>query len=153
MREKNSPAVGLLMIGIAAIFLAGFFLLVVFGAQSYRNTVKSQNDNMTTRALQSYLSTAVKGSDRDGTVSVREDDTVGTELVIGDGSGYAIHIFHYNGQLMEDYAGENGSPSPERAQTIAQTDSFSVVLDGALLIVETDAGRALIHLRSGGDEK
>ena len=43
MRERRGISAGLLMIGIAAIFLAGFFLLVIFGAQSYRGTVVSQS--------------------------------------------------------------------------------------------------------------
>ena len=51
MKEDNRSPLGLYTIGIAALFLAGFFLLVVFGAQSYRNTVAGQNGNMRSRAL------------------------------------------------------------------------------------------------------
>ena len=57
-REGTSP-LGLYTIGIAALFLAGFFLLVVFGAQSYRDTVGGQNRNGEARAELAYLAAAV----------------------------------------------------------------------------------------------
>ena len=72
MKREGSSPLGLYTIGIAALFLAGFFLLVVFGAGSYRNTVSAQNDNMASRALLSYLSTTVKGHDSAGAVRVEE---------------------------------------------------------------------------------
>ena len=46
MKKEHRSPIGLYTIGVAALFLAGFFLLVVFGAQSYRNTVAGQNGNM-----------------------------------------------------------------------------------------------------------
>ena len=57
MNKKGSSPFGHYMIGIAALFLAGFFLLVVFGAQSYRDTVSGQQDSMSARALSAYLAT------------------------------------------------------------------------------------------------
>ena len=55
MGEKGRFDLGLNMIGIAALFLAGFFLLVIFGAQSYRGTVAGRSGNMDDRALLAYL--------------------------------------------------------------------------------------------------
>ena len=73
MRKEHHSPIGFYTIGVAALFLAGFFLLVVFGAQSYRNTVAGQNGNMQSRALLSYLSTTVKACDAAGAVSLTED--------------------------------------------------------------------------------
>ncbi len=149
-RESGQSSLGLLMIGMAAIFLAGFFLLVVFGAQSYRNTVAGQDLNNNARALQSYLSTAVRGSDRQNAVSVRTEGTYAPVLVIADGdSGYAVHIYRHEGRLLEDYAPLAAEPSPERSQFIGETALFEVKEAGGLLEVRTDAGRVLVHLRSG----
>ena len=39
MNTSRSSPLGLYVIGIAALFLAGFLMLVIFGAQTYRNTV------------------------------------------------------------------------------------------------------------------
>ena len=119
VKKNNSSPLGLYTIGIAALFLAGFFLLVVFGAQSYRNTVAEQNGNMHTRALLSYLATTVKGYDSRGAVSVREDPAAGKVLWLEDGdSGYAVRIYRRDGMLLEDYAADSLELRPEDAQTI-----------------------------------
>ena len=153
MRERNGSAVGLLMIGIAAVFLAGFLLLVIFGAQSYKAAVAGKDANMSRRALQSYLSTAIKGFDREGAVTIENRES-GDVLVISDGSGYAIHIYCSGGELLEDYAPVGAELSAERAQVIGRTDSFSAVRgDDGTIYLYTDAGRVLLRLRSGGDEK
>jgi len=152
MREKHASGLGLAMIGIAAIFLAGFFLLVVFGAQSYRGTVSGRGDNMDVRALEAYLPTVVKGSDRAGAITLRRDPALGDVLVIADGdSGYATHLYRYDGALMEDYARLGSELSPERAQRIAATQRFEVILTAKLIEIRTDAGRVLIRPRSGGE--
>ena len=81
-------------IAVVGLFLAGFFLLVVFGAQSYRSTVGGQNRNMQSRALLSYLSTTVKGYDAEGAVRIDEDGEVGKVLILREGrSGYALRIY------------------------------------------------------------
>ena len=152
MREKHTSGLGLAMIGIAAIFLAGFFLLVVFGAQSYRGTVSGRGDNMDVRALEAYLPTVVMGSDRAGAITLRRDPALGDVLVIADGdSGYATHLYCFDGALMEDYTAIGEELSPERAQRIAATRRFELRLTEGLIEVYTDAGRVLIHPRSGGE--
>lgn len=150
MRRENGSLLGLYTIGIAMLFLAGFFMLVVFGAQSYRNTVAVQNDNMESRAMLSYLSTTIKGYDSSDAVLLR-DTPYGQMLVIADGdSGYGLKIYCYEGNLIEEYTSLAAELSPERAQTIGQTDLFRVEIDDDLVRVETDAGRVMVRLRSEG---
>ena len=151
MKEQKSSPIGFYTIGIAALFLAGFFLLVVFGAQSYRNTVAGQNDNMQSRALLSYLSTTVKAYDAAGAVSFSEDPEVGQVLALADGSsGYALRIYHKDGILLEDYAAADAGLRPEEAQKLGETAHFEAEkLSDNLLKLGTDAGSVLLHLRSG----
>ena len=152
MQEKHSSGLGLAMIGMAAIFLAGFFLLVVFGAQSYRNTASGREENMDTRDLLAYLATVAKANDRAGAITLRSDEKMGDVLVIADGdSGYAAHLYCYDGALLEDYTRLGGELSAERAEKIAATGRFSVSFSDGLIEVVTDAGRVLIHPRSGGE--
>lgn len=149
MKQTKSSPVGLYTIGIAALFLAGFLLLVVFGAQSYRKTVSGQSENMQNRLLLSYIATSAKYNDTSGSLSVGEGPE-GQALIISDGdSGYALRIYRYNGALMEDFASEKSPLSPESATKIGQTEIFRIetVSDG-VLSVETDAGRVLISPRS-----
>ena len=151
MKHEGRNPLGLYTIGIAALFLAGFFLLVVFGAQSYRNTVADQEQNDGTRAQLAYLAAAVKGCDAAGAVHLVEKDD-GQMLVLEDGeSGYALRIYRLGDRLLEDYGQADSALNPEEAQTIGQTSVFAVDTPAAgLLRVTTDAGQVLLHLRSGG---
>ena len=151
MKREGSSPLGLYTIGIAALFLAGFFLLVVFGAGSYRNTVSGQNDNMDSRALLSYLATTVKGHDSAGALSVLEG-AEGSILVLADGdTGYALRIYRSGGILMEDYAPLDAELRPGEAQSIGATALFTVERQGSdLLRLTIDAGQILLRLRSGG---
>ena len=153
MRKEQHSPVGFYTIGVAALFLAGFFLLVVFGAQSYRNTADGQNGNMQSRALLSYLSTTVKAYDAAEAISLTEDPEVGRVMVLADGnSGYAVRIYHRDGILLEDYAAADTALRPEEAQQIGETRQFEAeMLPGNVLKLKTDAGSVLLHLRSGGD--
>ena len=148
-KEERSP-LGLYTIGIAALFLAGFFLLVFFGAQTYRATVTSQTGNNQTRSLLSYLATCVSGYDTAGSVSVYESE-YGTVLSVRDGdTGYGLRIYRYQDALVEEYAAVDAPLSPERAQVIGETKLFRVTtLSPDLLQAETDAGRVLLRLRTG----
>lgn len=150
MKQSERSPLGLYTIGIAALFLAGFFLLVLFGAQTYRNAVRSQNGNYQSRSLLAYLSTCVKSGDTDGGVRVRQSDS-GPVLVVTDGdSGYALRIYQSDGKLMEEYAPVDAELHPESAQTIGRTRVFSVEERSGMLLVTTDGGRVLLDLRSEG---
>ena len=149
MRQTDKSPLGFYTIGIAALFLAGFFLLVVFGAKSYRDTADGQSHNMQSRALLSYLATSVKTNDNRGAVSV-EDTAEGTVLVISDGdTGFALRIYCHEGFLVEDYAAQSSPLRPKNGQKIGQTAQFSVeTLPGGVLRMTTAAGQVLLHLRS-----
>lgn len=151
MKRGGSTALGLYTMGIAALFLAGFLLLVIFGAQTYRDAVAVQADNNETRAVLSYLSTCIKSNDRSGNVYVR-DDGDGPILTIADGSGYALHIFQSGGRLFEEYSAADKRPSPESAEMLGETDLFDIEVPAEnTLRIATDEGSILLHLRSGED--
>ena len=148
--DQKNP-LGLYSIGIAALFLLGFFLLVIFGAQNYRGAVAAQHRNNDSRVLLSYVSTCIKGSDQTGCVRIREENGSTVLEIADEESGYASRLYLTGGNLVEDYS-ETGSPlDPDNAQIIGQTSVFTVeqVTEG-LLAVTTDAGRSLICLRSEG---
>ncbi len=137
-------------IAIVGLFLAGFFLLVVFGAKSYSASAVMQNDHMEMRALSAYIATSIKGSDSTGAVQIEQ----GPVLVIADGdTGYAKRIYQSAGNLVEDYARADSALRPDQAMVIAPTAAFNVEQPAAnRLVVTTDEGRTLITLRSEGGE-
>lgn len=149
-RSSESSPLGFYTIGIAALFLAGFLLLVVFGAQSYRDTVALQDGNMQTRAILSYLATTVRANDTAGSVTVRDGED-GQVLVVEDGgSGYALRIYRRDGRLLEDFAALDAELDPEKAEVIGATETFDIEqLPGGVLRVDTDEGSVLLHVRSG----
>ncbi len=150
MKSAKGPSIGLFTIGIAALFLIGFLLLVIFGAQTYRNTVGSQNRNNEARATLSYLSAVAKAGDVSGSVSVREIPE-GQMLVIRDGSGYAQRIYCKDGMLLEDYGPKDREISDKHAQLIGKTDRFEIEeRENGVLVVTTDAGESILYFRSEG---
>lgn len=150
MKKENSSYSGFYVFGIAFLFLAGFLLLVIFGAQSYQHTVLGQNGNMDSRAILSYISTTVKGYDTENAVSVAETQ-YGPALSIKDGStGYALKIYNFNGNITEEYISETSELSPENGHIIGKSDIFEISLEGNSLRVGTDSGTVLLKLRSGG---
>ena len=150
MRRSDSP-LGLYTIGIAAVFLAGFFLLVVLGARGYRTTVLGQTGNNDSRALLSYLATAVCAADERGTVRIVQS-AAGTELCLDDGdTGFTRRIYLADGMLREEYAPVDAARGETEAYPIGPTARFDVETpDGATLRIFTDAGEVLLHLRSEG---
>ena len=153
MKKSGHGGLGLYTIGIAALFLAGFFLLVVFGAQIYQNTVSGQSENNRSRALLSYLATTVKAYDAKNALSVEEDAEYGKILVLREGSsGYALRIFQADGFLVEEYARLDSPLNPEDAQVLGETVRFEPTIKGGLLTVHCDAGKVLLHLRTETEE-
>ena len=140
---------GIYTMAVAGVFLAGFFLTVVFGAQTYREIAEGQSRNNEARALLSYISTCVRMNDTPGAVRVSREEGEPV-LVIADGqSGYAIRIYRYGDSLVEDYGEADGALYPDMAQVIGETEEFrSEGLEDCAYAVVTDAGRVLFGLRS-----
>jgi len=154
MKKSYSSPLGLYVIGIAALFLAGFLMLVIFGAQTYRHTVGVQNGNNHTRATLSYVTAAVRAADTAGGVRVEEavldDGTVTQVLSLADGdTGYVLRIYLHEGSLMEEYARAEAPLTPSASNVIGETGLFEVEKDGPVLRVRTDEGSVLVHLRAG----
>lgn len=149
--KRDSGSSGIYTMVVAGLFLAGFFLAVVFGARTYRDIVAGQTRNNQDRALLSYISTCVRLNDTAGAVSISEVDGIQV-LSIADGdTGYALRIYRYGDCLVEDYGEADAELYPTAAQTIGETDVFRVdeLGEGAYAVV-TDAGRVLFSLRSKG---
>ena len=148
MRREGSLS-GIQTMAVAGVFLAGFFLTVIFGAQTYREIADGQNRNNEARALLSYISTCVRMNDTAGAVSVSQVEGEPV-LVIADGqSGYAIRIYRYGDSLVEDYGEAAGALYPDMAQVIGETEEFRIEeLGDQTYAVITDAGRVLFGLRS-----
>lgn len=154
MKRKGSSAMGFYMMGVACLFLAVFFLTIVFGAKTYRDIVAGQTGNNQKRALLSYISTCVRSGDMEGAVTFsREDDR--PVLIIADGhTGYGIHIYQDGENLVEDYGRLEDSLNPRMAHVIGRTEVFAVEEAAAgTYIVTTDEGKVFFRTRCGEGKK
>lgn len=154
MKQKERSGLGYYTIGIAALFLAGFLLLVILGATSYRNTVDSQNGNQETRSVISYISTAVKSNDAKGSVSVKNGEYGIFLEILSEDSGYARRIYVKDGKLLEDFSKKTNSLNPDSAQIIGDCDRLEInEIEKDLYEVTTDKGTVVFSLRSGGGDE
>ena len=159
MREKTSP-LGYYTIGIAALFMVGFLLLIIFSSHVYRDTVTAQEGNSQTRALRSYLVTCTQTAASEDIIL--KEGAEGTRLLIRDaGTAYGQQIFLHDGMLMESYGRLDAEEDPASAEPIARTEVFEVEpLSEDVYAVTTDAGRTILHLEhlaaadgAGGDDQ
>lgn len=154
-RDNKSP-VAYITMGIAGFFLAGFFMLVVFGAQTYRGIVEGQTRNNHARELLGYLATCAKANDSEDSIAVlAEADGMGPVLVFADGdSGYALRIYRHEGALVEDYGQLESDLNPGLAMVIGETEVFlAEEISEDTFKVTTDAGSVVFHARSGSSEE
>lgn len=151
MRSGKSSSLGYYTIAVAALFLTGFLLLVIFGAGSFQTVLSAQRQNVKTRSVLSYLATSVKNNDASGSVSVREEET-GPVLVIADGaSGYAQRIYRIGDDLVEDLAPLSSPLSPDNAEIIGPAGRFEIAFPmPGLLEISTDEGTVLVRIHSEG---
>ena len=149
MKSEGRNHMAIYTMAIVGLFLAGFFMLVVFGSQAYRGTVNTQDDNRESRAVLAYISTSIKDNDTEGAVKLM-DSQDGKILVISDGdTGYALRIYAMDGKVVEDFGKEDGPLDPDNAQVIGETGTFSLDMpEKDVLKVETDEGGLFVKLRS-----
>lgn len=150
MKRRSSP-VPFFTLGIAGLFLLGFFVLIVFGAGIYREAVESENRNNGERALLSYLSTCARTNDAAGAVRVLKEDGTMALAVADETSEYAVRIYRHEGKLVEDYGRLSAPLDPKNASVIGETETFEIEekTPGAFW-VHTDAGTVIFRVRSEG---
>ena len=149
MKYRTNSPLGLYTTAIAALFLAVFLLLVLFGARTYQGAAARQAANNEARAVLSYLSTCVKSGDSAGSIAV-EHGAHGPVLIVGEDTGYALHIYQQDGQLLEEYAAAGSALRPENATILGRTETFLLESPTEhLLRITTDEGAVLLYVKCG----
>lgn len=152
MRRDSRSMVGFYTIGIVALFLAGFMMLLVYGANTYRDTVRNQNMNNESRSVLAWLQSSVQ-SHGEADIRVEQDEEFGTVLVIPErGTDYGQRIYQYEEELVNDYSRLDRELRPEAAQVLGPARVFEIQEEeGGLIRIRTEAGEVLMHPgRKGG---
>lgn len=152
MKNQRPDMTGFCTLGIYALLLAGFLLLVLFGAGTYQKTVKSQRENEDRRAVLSYLSMTLRNHDHAQAVTV-EPGPEGDVLVLTDWAGddaYTTRIYQSEGVLLEEFSKSGAALGQGEIQSIGWCGQFEIEqTDDRNLRLRVEDSSVLIHLRSG----
>ena len=145
--------------------------LVTMGAQIYRNTVESAEENSNSRVMTAVVRSAVWAEDG-GEVRIERFDDLGVTAlcIVNDFNGEKYYKRLYcavdpdpldgepRSYLWESYTSEETEFSVESGETLCELNAFVPSIEGSILKAElegTDGTKSTIriHLRAGGAEQ
>lgn len=151
MKQRGMQSSQIYALALFGLVLFTLLSLVSVGTNVYRVTQLQKNADSDKRGALSYLVTQVRAADMQGGVQVDQNEAGAVLILSENGGEYATRIYLSDGWLMEDYSAADAALSPQTAQPIAATDTFSAEWEADnLLRVTTVQGSALVALRSGG---
>lgn len=149
MKKRSLDMTTVYTLGVFALLLAGFLLLVLLGAGTYGHVAESRERNNDQRAVLSYLSISVRNHDHENAVSVERGEEGDVLLLTNQAGGetYVTRIYLSHGELVEE-VGRAGAEMGQQ-QTIGACARFEIeVLSRQCFRVRTDRGSVLLRLRS-----
>ncbi|MBR1820921.1 MAG: DUF4860 domain-containing protein [Clostridia bacterium] len=130
------------MQGVFVFVLLGLFavmstLMVLLGAQMYRNTVEHASANNEGRVLSAYVRSMIRAEDAADAVAIEDYDGVKAlalhETI--DDEEYVTWLYSYDGQLYEQFTGADRDFAPQSGTAICPAASFEPAIEGGLLTV------------------
>ena len=107
-----------------------------------------QEDNNNTRALLSYVITAVKANET-GAVTIEERDGMPVLVITDTAIGYEQQIYQADGKVYEADGKTGMHPDPSEALEIGESQLFELSwLKENLLQIRTDKGNSYVHIRN-----
>ena len=130
------------MQGVFVFVLLGLFavmstLMVLLGAQMYRNTVDHSTANNEDRVLSAYVRSMIRAEDTSGAMEIGEYNGVKALAMREDldGETYVTWLYLYEGQLRELFTDVGYGFNPDSGVVVAPANSFEPSLEGGLLTV------------------
>ncbi len=135
------------MQGVFVFVLLGLFavmstLMVLLGAQMYRNTVDHATENNEGRVLGAYVRSMIRAEDSAGDVAIEDHDGVNTLALYEqiDDERYVTWLYCYNGQMYEQFTGADRQFKPLSGTVICPAKTFAPALNDNLLTVNVVDG-------------
>ena len=136
------------MQGVFVFVLLGLFavmstLMVLLGAQMYRNTVDRSTANNEDRVLGAYVRSMIRAEDTRDAMAVGEYDGVKTLAMREDldGEPYVTWLYCYDDQMYEYFTSDDGTFNPESGTAICPAQRFEPSLENGLLTVDMINGK------------
>ena len=131
------------MQGVFVFVLLGLFavmstLMVLLGAQMYRNTVDHTDRNNEDRVLDAYVRSMIRAGDVAGSVKIENHDGIKALAMYDDEDGdeYVTWLYCYDDHLYEQYTSRNDDFVAASGTAICPAKAFAPRLDGELLTVQ-----------------
>ena len=136
------------MQGAFVFVLLGLFavmstLMVLLGAQMYRNTVDHATANNQGRVLSAYVRSMVRAEDAAQSVSIEEHDGIKALALREslDSGDFVTMLYCYEDELYEWYTSVGYDFTPQSGTAICPAFSFEPRLEGGLLTVDMTDGK------------
>ena len=142
-RTINHSMQGVFVFVLLGMFAVMSTLMVLLGAQMYRNTVDHSARNNEGRVMAAYVRSMVRAEDADKAVSV-EDQNGLTTLALReelDGEPYVTWLYCHEGQLYEQFTSEGDDFDPADGTAICPATRFEPTLTDNLLTVDMTDGK------------
>lgn len=138
----------LFVLALFGVFAASALMLVTLGANIYKQTVASMDNNFTERTVYSYITEKIRQNDTFDAVTAGELDGVPALILTErtDNQEYCTYLYYYDGYLKELYVRKGtfaGNNILSAGQNIIALSSFNVKAsaDGFIkLILDTGSG-------------
>lgn len=132
------------------VFVVVDLLALMAGASAFGSITKMQQSNDARIMTLGPITSSVRANDVNGGIATGTGPE-GRSLVLlqkDDEGTYETRIYLYQGAVKQEYALAGSSYTPEKATTLAHSNTFSFSYDDGMLTIVTDAGEAHIALRN-----
>lgn len=150
-KKENKHMIDMLFVlSLFFVFAFSALMLVIIGAGIYKKTVTNMDENFSNRTSYAYVIEKIRQNDYADNLSVTDFDGCPALVLSQDISDktYYTYLYEYDGKLMELFARDPNSLSPEAGQAIIGCDSFQITeLSNRLTLVElTDLNHEITQL-------
>ena len=149
-RQERRGDAQLMSVALMAVFFVALMGSLAAGATMYRSAVEAQEEANDLH-LQSGLITNVVRYNDVATALREADGPEGPALVLSRtlASGtYETRIYHYQGQVLQEFAAAGRPFDPKGATPLMRTEEFSFEVHDGLLTFTTDRGSFDVALRA-----
>ncbi len=134
---------------LLVVFFIALLLALIAGISVYVHVSDVQNTNNQQREGLGLIVNTVRANDSTGAIASGTGPE-GNALVIvehANSGTYETRIYSYQGKILQEYSLAGSAYTPEKANTLATSNTFSFSYTGGLLSVTTDQGTAEVALR------
>lgn len=147
MRRKPFPFDGLLLLLLLSVFALCILLVLLGGADAYKDLNQRDQQSYDRRTAIQYLTTRVRQADRLGGLRVEPfgegDALVFLETIQGE--DYETRIYCWEGQLRELFAARGSQLGPEDGTVVLPTAALEAQLTDGVLTLRLTAETGEVH--------